>query len=364
MLRTAEYVWLDGSVPTQQLRSKTRIVDVPDDGPMSPTLLPEWGFDGSSTGQATGHDSDCILSPVAVVRDPIRLRGILVLCEVLNPDRTPHQTNQRAVLRAVLAAGGAAQQPWFGFEQEYTLFADGRPLGFPASGLPAPQGPYYCSVGAGVAFGRAIVEAHLRACLDAGLMIYGINAEVMPGQWEFQVGYRGVGGEAADPLTVSDHLWLARWLLHRIAEDEGVTVSFAVKPMAGNWNGAGNHTNFSTQAMREEGSGLGAIQAAIARLSERHVEHIAEYGEGLEARLTGLPETSSIERFLSGVADRGASIRIPRSVQLRGSGYLEDRRPGANCDPYRVARLITQTVCGLSDGPDAVATATPGLARV
>src|SRR5262249_46191093 len=147
--------------------------------------------------------------------------------------------------------GAAAQEPWIGFEQEYVLFKGQRPLGFPAGGEPAPQGPYYCSVGADAAFGRPIVEAHTRACIAAGIRIYGINGEVLPGQWEFQVGYRGIEGESADPLTVSDHLWLARWLMFRIAEDFNVVPSFAAKPVKGDWNGSGMHTNFSTRATRD-----------------------------------------------------------------------------------------------------------------
>ena len=347
MLCRAEYIWLDGKRPTQQLRSKTRIVDIPADGSPRAEQFPGWSFDGSSTYQADGNDSDLLLQPVRVVRDPLRDQtGYLVLCEVLNSDGSAHASNSRARLRAALDAGGAEQEPWVGFEQEYTLFRHGRPLGFPQNGYPEPQGPFYCGVGAERVFGREVVEAHTQACLDAGLMIYGINAEVMPGQWEFQIGYRGVAGESADPLQVSDHLMLGRWLLCRIAEPMGIEVRLDVKPMAGDWNGAGAHTNFSTCATRAQGSGLQAIHDAIGRLEARHAEHIAVYGDGLAQRLTGLHETCSIEQFRGGVADRGASIRIPRQVEERGCGYLEDRRPGANCDPYLVCAALIETICG------------------
>ncbi len=345
MLIKAVYIWLDGAVPTQQLRSKTRIVSIPEGREPSLVDFPEWGYDGSSTWQADGHDSDLLLQPVRVVRDPLNGgQHCLVMCEVFTPDGRPHVTNRRSALRGALDRAGDALDPWVGFEQEYTLFADGRPLGFGPEGEPAPQGPYYCSVGSDRAFGRTISDAHADACLDAGLMLYGTNAEVMPGQWEFQVGYRGVSTESADPLTASDHLWIGRYLLHRVAEAHGVVVSFDNKPMDGDWNGAGNHTNFSTAAMRDPVSGMTAINAAVRRLADRHALHVAHYGAGLESRLTGRHETCSIHEFRHGIADRGASIRIPRSVGERGCGYLEDRRPGANSDPYLVSALLVETI--------------------
>ncbi|MCB1372062.1 MAG: glutamine synthetase beta-grasp domain-containing protein [Rhodovulum sp.] len=338
----AEYIWLDGSEPTQQLRSKARVVRVPESP--APEDFPDWGFDGSSTGQAAGDDSDCLLQPVRVASDPRSGRGYLVLCEVQNPDGTPHASNHRARLHRILDAAGDAD-PWAGFEQEYTIYACDRPLGFPTNGYPAPQGPYYCGVGTDLAFGRALADAHAEACLAAGLAIYGINAEVMPGQWEFQIGTRGNADEPADALTMADHLWLARFLLLQEGERFGYRVSFANKPVAGDWNGAGMHTNFSTAATRRPATGRRAIDAAVEALSRRHAQHIAHYGHGLAERLTGLHETCSIDMFRSGVAHRGASIRIPQSVAIKGHGYLEDRRPGANADPYRVVSRLVETIC-------------------
>ncbi len=344
----AEYIWLDGAEPTQSLRSKTRILRMEPSQSIVPADLPLWGFDGSSTNQAAGGDSDLALRPVRVVQDPIRGgANILVLCEVEHADGTPHATNHRAELRSVLDKGAVKENAWFGFEQEYTLFAEQTPLGWPTNGYPAPQGPFYCSVGASVAFGRTVAERHTQACLDSGLLLFGTNAEVMPGQWEFQIGYRGDAEEEIDPLTCTDHLWIARWLLHRIAEEEGVTVSFENKPMKGDWNGAGMHTNFSTREMRDRSLGRGVIEQAVVELGKRHDEHIRIYGAGLHERLTGLHETCSIEEFKHGVADRGASIRIPRHVAETGFGYLEDRRPGANANPYQVSAEILKTVLGL-----------------
>ena len=100
----AEYIWLDGSIPVRKLRSKARVVAT-SGGPIGIEDLPVWSYDGSSTYQATGHDSDLTLKPVRVVPDPIRGGGnLLVLCEVFNPDGKPHETNTRAHLREVLDA--------------------------------------------------------------------------------------------------------------------------------------------------------------------------------------------------------------------------------------------------------------------
>ena len=347
MISQATYIWHDGAAPTQTLRSKMRMFEHPK-GNISINDFPEWGFDGSSTNQAAGDDSDLILQPISFVNDPILGDGnYLVLCEVLNPDGTPHPTNKRAKLRQLLENGGKDFDPWIGFEQEYTLFRGSTPLGWPDRGYPAPQGPFYCGVGADEVFGREFVEVHTRACIDAGLMIFGTNAEVMPGQWEFQMGYRGIDGESADPLTVSDHLWFARWLLYRIGEEFDISATLHPKPVKGDWNGAGKHTNFSTKQTRSSEGGMDAIKDAIEALRQRHDEHIGVYGHGLEERLTGLHETAHISNFSSGVGNRSASIRIPRSVATKGYGYFEDRRPGANANPYEVSAALIETVCGI-----------------
>jgi glutamine synthetase len=328
MAYKAEYIWIDGTQPTAKLRSKTKVLA---DG----AELPIWGFDGSSTNQAPGDKSDCVLKPVFSCPDPIRGGdNVLVLCEVLTIDMQPHPTNTRAGCAAV-AEEFASQEPIFGIEQEYTFFKDGRPLGFPTGGFPAPQGGYYCGVGADEVFGRDIVEAHMDACLEAGLHISGINAEVMPGQWEFQV------GPVAAP-QVADELWIARWLLYRIAEEFEVAATLDPKPVKGDWNGAGAHTNFSTKAMREN---YDAIITACEALGKRVDEHVAGYGAEIEHRLTGLHETAPWSEYSYGVSDRGASVRIPWQVKEDGKGYIEDRRPNANCDPYVTTRLIVETCC-------------------
>ncbi|ADP79805.1 glutamine synthetase GlnII [Pseudofrankia inefficax] len=329
----AEYIWIDGTEPEPLLRSKTRIIK---DG-KEPEI---WGFDGSSTNQAPGSNSDCVLRPVFVCPDPLRGGdNILVLCEVELTDFTPHPTNTRAKAR-LLAEKYADFAPHFGIEQEYTFFQNGRPLGWPATGFPEAQGPYYCGVGGEKMPGRDIVEKHTQACLDAGLAIEGTNAEVMMGQWEFQIG-------VLPAPAIGDQIWVGRWLLHRIAEDFGASVSFAAKPMPGDWNGAGAHTNFSTKQTMESWD---AIVTCCEALGTRVMEHVTNYGYGIQDRLTGKHETAPWNKFSWGDSDRGASIRIPWAVSKARKGWLEDRRPNANMDPYIVSALMIDTTCSALAG--------------
>jgi glutamine synthetase len=348
MIGMAEYIWLDGYYPTQGLRSKARSIGFETPEAVTLESFPMWGFDGSSTQQAEGKSSDCLLKPVYFVNDPIRGTGnFLVMCEVLNVDETPHVSNTRAKLREVMDAGGAQEDPWCGFEQEYTLFDGTRPLDWPVDGYPAPQGPYYCGVGATKIFGRPLVEAHTKACIEAGIVIYGINAEVMPSQWEFQIGYRDVAGDKVGAMDICDQVWLGRWLLNRLGEDFGITVSYDPKPVKGDWNGAGMHTNFSTKSMRAAKTGKDTVTFALENLAKTHLDHIAVYGDKNAERLTGAHETCHISQFRYGQSDRGASIRIPTATAKNGYGYIEDRRPAANADPYLVAARLIQTVCDI-----------------
>jgi glutamine synthetase len=326
-----EYIWLDGAQPTQGLRSKTKI-----ENNFSGNLegCPIWNFDGSSTEQAPGGSSDCVLKPVFICKDAVRKDGFLVLCEVLNPDGTPHISNGRATIE------DDDNDFWFGFEQEYFLWdpENNKPLGFPKNGYPAPQGPYYCSVGAAQAFGRQIVEEHLDACLDAGLKIEGINAEVAPGQWEFQIFSKGA-------KQAGDEIWIARYLLERIGEQYGVAINWHPKPLGQlDWNGSGMHANFSNTTLRTAGS-QDVYMQILEAFRPVVKEHIAVYGADNDQRLTGKHETAAINDYSYGVSDRGASIRIPLfTVQKGWKGYLEDRRPNSAADPYKVAARIIKTV--------------------
>uniref|UniRef100_A0AAR2J329 Glutamine synthetase n=1 Tax=Pygocentrus nattereri TaxID=42514 RepID=A0AAR2J329_PYGNA len=343
----AMYIWIDGT--GEGLRCKTRTLD---EEPKTIEELPEWNFDGSSTYQSEGSNSDMYLIPKAMFRDPFRRDpNKLILCEVLKYNRKPAGKNFQDLRRLMQGWGKNNQHPWFGIEQEYTILGiDGHPFGWPTNGFPGPQGPYYCGVGADKAFGRDVVEAHYRACLYAGVKICGTNAEVMPAQWEFQVG-------PCEGISMGDHLWMARFILHRVCEDFGVVVSLDPKPIPGNWNGAGCHTNFSTKEMREEG-GLRHIEEAIEKLGKRHKYHIRAYDPkgGLDnaRRLTGHHETSNINDFSAGVANRGASIRIPRAVGQDKRGYFEDRRPSANCDPYAVTEALVRTCLLGEEGEEPV----------
>ncbi|XLS30306.1 glutamine synthetase beta-grasp domain-containing protein [Flavobacteriaceae bacterium M23B6Z8] len=326
-----EYIWLDGYKPTQSLRSKTKIVS-DFSGKLEDCEM--WSFDGSSTQQAPGGSSDCLLKPVFICTDPQRKNGYLVMCEVLSSDGTPHPSNGRALI------DDNDNDFWFGFEQEYFLWdpETNKPLGFPANGYPAPQGPYYCSVGATNAYGRDIVEEHLDVCLEAGLNVEGINAEVAAGQWEFQIFAKGAA-------EAGDQIWVARYLLERTCEKYGLAINWHPKPLGAlDWNGSGMHANFSNNVLRTCGDK--SVYESICEAFRPVVdEHIAVYGADNDHRLTGDHETAAITDFSYGVSDRGASIRIPIATVEKGwKGWLEDRRPASNGDPYKIAARIIKTV--------------------
>ncbi|MEL0083934.1 MAG: glutamine synthetase beta-grasp domain-containing protein [Gammaproteobacteria bacterium] len=324
-----EYIWLDGYKPTQSLRSKTMIRK---DFSGKLEDCPMWSFDGSSTEQAEGNASDCLLKPVMVIPDPGRQNAYLVMTEVLNADGTPHESNGRATI------DDHDDDFWFGFEQEYFLWnpETNLPPGFPAGGYPPPQGPYYCSVGARNAYCRALIEEHLDMCLEAGLNVEGINAEVAAGQWEFQI-------FAKSAASAGDEIWLARYLLERCAEQYDLAVDWHPKPLGDtDWNGSGMHANFSNSPMREKGD-----EAVFTKICDEFAKHIPEcigvYGAHNDQRLTGKHETQAIDQYSYGVSDRGASIRIPiGTVEDGWKGRLEDRRPASNADPYKVAATIVK----------------------
>jgi len=336
MFYKLEYIWLDGN-DTPNIRSKTKIVSSKGWNNDIDTLE-KWSFDGSSTKQAEGGNSDCELKPVKIIHDPTRKNSFLVLCEVNNADGTPHETNNRAKLREVYDEY-KNHECLYGFEQEYTLIDldTQRPLGFPETGYPEEQGKYYCGVGAEQVKGRDIVEEHLEACLKANILVSGINAEVMLGQWEYQVG-------PLPALEVGDQMILSRYLLHKIAEKYNVGITLDPKPEKGNWNGSGCHINFSTKETMGV-DGIDYIHAICKGLEHNHAEHMAEYGEDNDQRMTGELETSSIDDFSVGVSDRGCSIRIPLKTNQDGRGYLEDRRPASNVEPYKGARILMKTAC-------------------
>ncbi len=347
-----EYIWTDGTEPTQSLRSKTMVLSLTKETETEVIRLddfPVWNFDGSSTSQGTTDDSDRVLRPVFACSNPLRPSSILVLCDVLNPDLTPHSSNHRARLMDVYAQA-IDSEPVAGFEQEYFIRDEGGIAGWPKAGMPGPQGPYYCGVGSENVTQRALAEAHLDVCMSAGLSITGINAEVALGQWEYQV-----GGPSVSAITAADHLWVSRYLLKKIGESQNLEIDFDPKPVLGDWNGSGMHVNFSTKNMRAEG-GIELINSAIEDLSsEESISLIKEnYGAGLERRLTGKHETSDVNTFSSGVSDRSASVRIPWQVSMSGRGYFEDRRPNSNADPYRILFALLRSVSTPQEGAEQI----------
>ena len=323
-----EYLWLDGFEPTQSLRSKT-MIEADFSGKLEDCKM--WSFDGSSTLQAEGGSSDCLLKPVAIYPDPDRINGYLVMCEVFNADGTPHITNGRATIDE------DDDDFWFGYEQEYFLWdpETNLPIGFPKDAT--GQGQFYCSVGGENAFGRDIIEAHLDMCLDAGLNVEGINAEVAVGQWEFQIFAKGA-------KNAGDEVWVARYLAERNAEKYGLSINWHPKPLgATDWNGSGMHVNFSDSTLRTCGD-ENIFNQVCEEFGRNIKKHMDVYGAHNEQRLTGLHETQSIDEFSYGVSDRGASIRIPiGTVEDGWCGRLEDRRPSSNGDPYKIGAAVIST---------------------
>ena len=352
----AESIWRDGK---NGLRSKSRTVDIKVTKEdlksrnimteiINVDLYSEWSYDGSSTGQATGSDSEIILKPVYVCTDPFRKApNVFVLCTTYNPNGEPTVTNTRHNAEKIFSQNKNLE-PWFAIEQEFFLMKSCqkhptkksiKPLGWREDAV--EQGQYYCSIGAENAFGRTVAERAYHLILEAGLNASGMNAEVAPGQWEIQIGPSG-------GLMTCDQLWISRYILERVGELNGVQINYDPKPIDGNWNGSGGHVNYSTKPMREEG-GYPIIIDAIEKLEKNHLKHMKVYGEGNEKRMSGKHETSSYNNFTWGVANRGASIRIPRNTEKDGKGYLEDRRPSANLDPYLVTSIIFETTTeGLS----------------
>ena len=341
-----EYVWIDSD---DNLRSKTKIISKID---VKIDNIPEWNFDGSSTGQAEGKESDVIIKPCSLYNNPFinYIEAYLVLCDCWNKDNTPHLNNNRIKL-VDTALKCENDKPLFGIEQEYIIFErneyfkgdENKNVRLPYNWFEhhkpgfGGQGPYYCSVGGGVCFGRKIVDKHLELCLKAGLSICGTNAEVMASQWEYQIG-------PLPPLEVSDQMWISRYILNKISEEFNCVISFHPKPYKGDWNGSGGHTNFSTLNMRNP-NGIDYIFEACQKLEKTHHLHMQVYGNNNNERLTGLHETSSIDDFSWGISNRGKSIRIPLNVSNEKCGYLEDRRPAANLDPYLVCEKLCSSIC-------------------
>lgn len=319
-----EYIWLDSE---HNIRSKTKYVKK-----LDLKQLPQWNFDGSSTGQAKGNNSEVILKPCSYCKDPFRGENdYLVLCETYNVDKTPHISNTRHSALTIFNKY-KSQIPVYGLEQEFFLYKKGKPLHLYLNHSELP-GKYYCGVGEVI--GRNIVEDALNYCLRAELNITGMNAEVAPSQWEIQVCSIGI--------SACDELVILRYILLRTAEEHDVQINLDPKPLKGDYNGSGCHVNMSTHKMREDG-GYDEILKAINLLEKNHDLHMKNYGLGNDKRMTGNHETSSFDKFSWGVADRGSSIRVPKNTFVTKRGYFEDRRPASNMDPYLVCSMLLETI--------------------
>jgi len=329
-----EYVWLDSK---KNFRSKIKVVN---NKISNLNDISNWTFDGSSTGQATGYDSDILLIPIYYTKNPFidYTTSYLVLCECYNKDNTPHITNTRHKLIKTFSKC-KNDEPLFGFEQEYVILnKNGKLYEWIDEKTPSKNtnpGDYYCSVGSLNCIGRNFSMLHLEFCLKAELLICGTNSEVLASQWEYQIG-------PLPPILLSDQVCISRYILHRVSElIPNCVVTLDPKPIEG-WNGSGGHINYSTLKMRET-NGINEIKNACEKLSKTHDEHMKVYGENNDKRMCGLYETSSMDEFSWGISNRGDSIRIPLLVNNNRCGYLEDRRPASNVDLYEATNIILES---------------------
>jgi len=339
-----EYIWLGGR---GEFRSKVRYIREGD-------AITDWNYDGSSTGQASTENSEVVLRPVANYSDNADSHGkIYVLCETYtmkdNGTMVPLPNNYRSA--AAVAGEGISDDMWFGFEQEFFIYDLVREKMLGTYHNMPPQSQYYCGVEAvgdyrygktsiewrSVSDVRKFTEILAQRCVDFGLGITGWNLEVAPGQAEIQIFGKG--------LRACDDLMMMRYLAHRVLLEYNMKPVFDPKPMGSKWNGTGLHTNVSTTETRGEG-GLDVMKGLMRRLAAKHADHLAVYGDGNEARLTGLHETSSMNEFSWSIGGRNTSVRIPRTCSVDGKGYFEDRRPAGNADPYRIAKRMAETLRG------------------
>ena len=338
-----EYVWLDGD---SHLRSKTRVITLKEDMTHYKRItidsIPKWNYDGSSTKQALGSNSEIILNPCALYKCPFRMNeySYLVMCDTYDTENNPLNNNHRVSANKIFEKH-LTQEPWYGIEQEFFMIDNDTKSMLEIKDLDQ-KGLHYCGVGLNTK-SRMIMDELLDACLYTDLNISGINAEVAEGQWEYQIG-------PVEGINAGDQVWISRYILLRIAEEYNVTIDFSPKPIKGDVNGSGCHTNFSTLEMRNKYNescnltGLEVINKAIQSLKAKHSEHMEIYGHGNNLRMTGACETSCYTKFSVGVGSRGSSIRIPTDTLKNECGYFEDRRPGSNMDPYLVTSKIMETI--------------------
>jgi len=336
----AEYIWIDGNA---SYRSKYKTISQKNEIWKEP-----WNYDGSSTDQATTEKSEIFLHPVYTCIHPFLENSIIVLCDTyIDFECTqPAKCNYRYKANQMYEKYKQCM-PTFGFEQEYFFMSYESDKQFSLdsnkkhwkiehfhNNFTNPQGPYYCGNGGQIIIHRDLALKHYKACLTAGLKISGLNAEVAPSQWEFQIG-PVIGIQSGDQLHV------ARFLLERIAEMDGKKIEWKPKPLKSPWNGSGLHTNFSTMKTMDAKNGYMELIKSIEHAGLSHKDDLTYYGDNSE-RLCGSCETSNKDNFTYGVADRKASVRIPTQVEKQGFGYLEDRRPASDADPYHIIERMVQ----------------------
>ena len=326
-----DYVWLGGQL---ELRSKTRVLYLK----TAATLvdIPDWNYDGSSTKQSDVGNSEILLKPRRIFRCPFRPNGLIVMCDTYqrrSGDSEPTPTNHRAESAKVFEQY-SNMECWFGIEQEYfiTDSTTNYPVGYQDF---QEQGPYYCSVGSQRAFCRQLSDAHLNACILAGIDICGTNAEVAPGQWEYQIGI------VKDGLDACDQLWISRYILEKLTESfPNLTINWHPKPYS-DLNGSGCHVNFSTRHTRAS-YGIDKIEDIFRILQSNHARDMKVYGLDNHLRMTGQHETSDFTEFTWGYGSRTTSARIGYETEMKAQGYFEDRRPASNMDPYLVLPCLVR----------------------
>ncbi len=334
-MKLVEYIWLDAK---NNFRSKIRVLD----NSNGISEIPSWNYDGSSTGQASTESSEVIIKPRATFFNPLLKQlndnqpNLLCVCDTYDINGNPLSNNHRYNAEKIFDLK-KEEEPWFGLEQEYFMYKKGyyAPLNYSPDVV---QGKFYCSPIVHDKIGVEIAEEHLIMCCNAGIKISGINAEVAPGQWEFQVG-------PCIGISAGDHMMAARYILERIAAKKDIKICLHPKPLH-HINGSGCHINYSTKSMREE-NGLDKIIEAVEKLKLKHKEHMEVYGDFNELRMTGLHETSSYDNFSCGYGSRKTSIRIGYDTINNKCGYFEDRRPASNIDPYITTGMIFKTTCDL-----------------
>lgn len=320
------YVWLD---KFNILRSKTKRVE-------QVNQIPIWNFDGSSTSQMdySTMNTEVLLQPIRVYIDGFNERNnenYLVLCDTYNINKdgiiTPTVDNYR--YGAINIFNETNLNPKFGFEQEFYLIDNENHEKLSSLTNISNKDNNYCRTTTKYTY---IMNEFYNLCLSCKIGIVGWNAEVAPFQFEYQIFGNGI--DACDDLVMS------RYVLERYMIDNNYEIKYDPK-LYENLSGSGCHINYSDVRSKEY------MDKYIKALGETHNDLMKVYGENNNKRLTGLHETSSYSVFTYGVGDRYKSVRIPNSTALGLTNYFEDRRPGANINPYMACGALVKVLSNI-----------------